>query len=223
MVGPRSRRGTTILDVGCGDGTLMTHLGGNCVGIDVSEEALRSARANSGAEVVLASASALPFRDGSFDLVICTEVLEHIDDMEAAIGQLVSVAKQDGTIHLTVPTASWYRLVLFRLLGTRPYYLSEAEHKREFSAIPIERFTTVSSLFSTIRNYGLEIDDVKGAYFFPDKIEGPLDAIAGGSSKMRDFAKRTDAMVNKLPMMRFYGRYLAFSCHRVHQSRTRSS
>jgi ubiquinone/menaquinone biosynthesis C-methylase UbiE len=222
MLGPRKNGETMVLDVGCGDGTLMSHLGGKCVGVDVSTSALESARAKTGAEVVMASASTLPFRDESFDLVICTEVLEHLDEMEAAIGQLASVAKRDGTVHFTVPVASWYRLVLFRLLGARPYYLSEAEHKREFSVIPVERFSPISTLVSTIRHYGLEIEDVKGSCFFPDKIEGPLDAIADASSRMRGLVQRIDATINRLPSMKFLGRYLAMSCRRTHRPRTSS-
>jgi hypothetical protein len=73
----------------------------------------------------------------------------------------------------------------------------------------------VSSLISTVRRHGLEIDEAKGAYFFPDKIEGPLDAIAEGSARMRGLAERTDAIVNKLPVMRHLGRYLALSCRRI--------
>lgn len=215
MLRSHVRSGRRVLDVGCGDGTTMMHLGGNRVGVDVSMDVLKSAKARSGADVVLGSALALPFRDGSFDVVVCTEVLEHLDDVEGAIGQLAAVAKRDGTIHLTVPMASWYRLMLFRLLGIRPYYLSEEEHKREFSAVPVDRFSSVSSLLSSLERYGLRIEDVRGSYFFPDKMEGPLDEIVRGSTRLRAIAERLDAIANILPKMRYLGRYLALSCRKV--------
>jgi SAM-dependent methyltransferase len=67
-----------ILDVGCGDGKITNDLcpGRRVVGCDRSVEALsRVTRAK-----VLASSDKLPFRDRSFDLVLCSEVLEHLPE-----------------------------------------------------------------------------------------------------------------------------------------------
>ncbi|MFQ6127589.1 MAG: class I SAM-dependent methyltransferase [Thermoplasmata archaeon] len=214
---------TMVLDVGCGDGTTMKHLGGNCVGIDISIEALRFAKANSEADVVVGSALALPFREESFDVIVCTEVLEHLGEMEIAIEHLAALLKPEGIVHFTVPLASWYRLFLFRFLGIRPYYLSEDEHKREFSAIPVERFDSISSLISMIENHGLRIEEMEGSYFFPDRIEGPLDKIVNDSARMREFAKRLDNILDKIPRLSSFGRYLALSCRKAEEPQTKSS
>lgn len=67
----------TVLDVGCGDGRLskrMAQTGRMVVGIDLSREALRHVRVPR----ILGSCDRLPFGDRSFDLVLCSEVLEHL-------------------------------------------------------------------------------------------------------------------------------------------------
>ena len=52
---------------------------------------------------VSADAVELPFANATFDRIICSEVLEHIGDDNAAIGELVRVLKPGGTIAITVP------------------------------------------------------------------------------------------------------------------------
>lgn len=67
----------SILDLGCGDGTVSNHLvddGSSVVGVDISFEALRYFKGKG----IIGSLEQLPFKDNSFDLVICAEVLEHL-------------------------------------------------------------------------------------------------------------------------------------------------
>lgn len=67
----------TILDIGCGDGRVTNRLCVNypkVVGLDISEKALK----HIATETVIGSANGLPFRDQSFDLILCSETLEHI-------------------------------------------------------------------------------------------------------------------------------------------------
>jgi len=67
----------SILDLGCGDGTVSNHLvdeGSSVVGVDISFEALRYFKGKG----IIGSLEQLPFKDNSFDLVICAEVLEYL-------------------------------------------------------------------------------------------------------------------------------------------------
>lgn len=223
MLKDHAGAGKSVLDVGCGDGTILRSVRGNRVGLDISFEMLIAAGANSRAAVVLGSALALPFTRESFDLVICTEVLEHLSRADDAIGQVASVLKSGGIAHFTVPLASWYRLLLFKLLGAEPYFLSEEEHEREFSAVPVKRFTPVSSLISMIENHGFAIEEIRGSFFFPDKVEGPLDRIVNDSEAMRDLARRLDNFLERIPGLAYFGRYLAISCRKTEETHTKSS
>lgn len=84
----------SILDLGCGDGRLtnqLTRLYPNVIGIDNSSVALSYVEG----EKILASSTAIPFPDSSFDLVISTELIEHLEtkDYQKTILEIKRVAK----------------------------------------------------------------------------------------------------------------------------------
>jgi SAM-dependent methyltransferase len=97
--------GRRILDVGCGTGTMLTHLAryGKAQGIDVDEEAIGYCRERGLADVRLGAAEHLPFDDGSFDLVTALDVVEHLDDDVAALREIWRVLRPGGQILMTVP------------------------------------------------------------------------------------------------------------------------
>ena len=53
--------------------------------------------------LLIADVNKLPFKDGSFDKIICSEVLEHIPEDKIAVEQLIRVLRKDGAIGLSVP------------------------------------------------------------------------------------------------------------------------
>lgn len=83
------------LDVGCGEGTFLRSLPEKMfkIGLDISWTALSSLP---GANRTLASCHALPFKDNSFDIIFCTEVLEHLttEEFTSAIKDMTRVAKK---------------------------------------------------------------------------------------------------------------------------------
>ena len=94
-----------ILDVGCGEGrhifgSLNAYTDVYCIGIDQdipslskSKEGLDFFKELDTASTVFMQGSVynLPFENNSFDLVICSEVLEHLDDYKAAIKEVYRV------------------------------------------------------------------------------------------------------------------------------------
>src|SRR5664279_2999970 len=86
--------GLSVLDVGCGGGILAEELakrGAHVTGIDLSDRALQTARDHAAASGLhiryeLGKAEALPVGDGQFDVVVCADCLEHVDDLEQVIG-----------------------------------------------------------------------------------------------------------------------------------------
>lgn len=98
------RQGAKVLDVGCGRGVLLDRLGASYgtigFGIDVSAESLKQARqeAQSGIHPARSDARRIPFADGSFDLVVSMDVLEHIPDSNRAIDEMARVMRPGGTL-----------------------------------------------------------------------------------------------------------------------------
>jgi SAM-dependent methyltransferase len=93
-----------VADVGCGEQPFRTEierLGGRYLGIDVTQN-------GRGNVDVIAPITRIPLENQCVDLVLCTEVLEHVSDTYGAFRELSRILRPDGHVVLTVPFA--YRL-----------------------------------------------------------------------------------------------------------------
>jgi len=103
--------GATALDVGCGTGETMAvlrELGATVVaGTDLSDDALGYARHHPHAPVLAARAEQLPFATGCADLVVSSDVLEHLDDDGAGLREYHRVLRPGGVLLVTVPSYRW--------------------------------------------------------------------------------------------------------------------
>lgn len=94
-----------ILDAGCGTGSNITFFNqfGTTYGIDISSIATKFCRLRGIKNVVTGDVSKLPYKDNFFDIVSCMDVLEHIENEQKVIKELLRVLKPDGELILTVP------------------------------------------------------------------------------------------------------------------------
>jgi SAM-dependent methyltransferase len=149
--------GRRALDIGCRAGKQTFWLrsrGYQVTSIDV-------AKSFEDCQVVDANGP-LPFASESFDLVWCSEVLEHLEDPEAALNEMRRVTAPGGHLILTTPNS--YAL-LFRMLalgGLTPARLQRADHLHFFDSSHIERLCPDAELYGffpyvlvkkTIRNW----------------------------------------------------------------------
>lgn len=104
---PQLVAGQTLLDVGCGPGTITVDLArrvapGRVTGIDRSEDAVEAAAAldHDGLAVTFTTGDlyAMEFEDDSFDVVHAHQVLQHLDDPVSALGEMARVCRPDGLI-----------------------------------------------------------------------------------------------------------------------------
>lgn len=108
----------SVLDVGCGNGIISLQLGKdgfNIKGIDVSEKAIEKAKATNPFPNVtfeVADADKLKAGGEKFDAIICSEVLEHLNQPGRLLKELVPILKDTGILLVTVPNGMGPREVL---------------------------------------------------------------------------------------------------------------
>src|SRR5690348_2127 len=93
----------SFLDAGCGDGRYLRALDAalpeRVAGVDISERILETAHtAIPRAELRQGNLEALPFDDDAFELVLCTQVLEHVLDAAAGVAELARVLRSGGRL-----------------------------------------------------------------------------------------------------------------------------
>jgi SAM-dependent methyltransferase len=93
-----------LLDLGCGDGQTALGLGAHdAFGVDRSIESLRAARASGLTRLTQARADILPFRDGTFRVVLAADLIHHVEDVAALFAEIGRVLRPGGIL-----VAWWY-------------------------------------------------------------------------------------------------------------------
>jgi SAM-dependent methyltransferase len=97
-------RGSSVLDLGCGEGmlALLKRKGVTLAGVDLSKELLAAARRNGYDGVYVATLTDLPFPDASFDYAVSLDVMGHVafEDKDRVVAEIKRVLRPDGvTMH----------------------------------------------------------------------------------------------------------------------------
>ncbi len=119
----------TVLEVGCGAGNVLEQIPSNQLhGIDLSNFLLKKSQkrlVHCQAKLVQTNAERLPFADGQFRRLICTEVLEHVSDPRKVVSEMARVAAEDAVLVISVPNEKWIDRVkeIIRTLGLERWLL----------------------------------------------------------------------------------------------------
>jgi SAM-dependent methyltransferase len=175
-----------ILDIGCGDGSsavlaAQRNPAHHLAGLDWSASALGSAR-RLGLAVVRGGVDApgLPFASGCADVVVMSELIEHLVDTDAALDEVFRVLKPGGSLLLSTPNlAAWYNRGLVAL-GVQPVFSEVslyAVHGRPGRRVagPLRLFTR-RALVELLAARGFRAITVSGArYHDVPAVLRPLD------------------------------------------------
>jgi len=182
-------RGKRVLEVGVGLGTdfvRFARAGAVATGIDLTEEAARLVRARLGHEglggdVRSADAEALPFADGSFDLVYSWGVLHHTPNTSRAVDEVRRVLASDGEARIMLYSRrSWVAFGLWArwaLLAGRPW-LTLADVVADHMESPGTKAYTEHELRRLFGGFR----DVSFRHYvtpYDRRVAGPLASLAG--------------------------------------------
>jgi len=127
----------TVLDVGCGEGIVLKHTS-DCgtdvfnVGLDISKSAVKIAKhINPKKSFCVADAAHLPFKSSSFELVMCCEVLEHLDEPEVVIEECGRVSSK--ACLSSVPNKHLFRLANMLRLKNLSRWGEDKEHRHAWT------------------------------------------------------------------------------------------
>lgn len=123
-----------IIDIGCGEGFIVNNLNRpDITGVDISKKALSIAKQkNPGCNFCTGSIYDLSFKKNSFDLVIATEVLEHLENPDRALKEIKRISK-DYCI-LSVPNEPYFRIMNFLRGKNLTRFGNDIEHLQNWSS-----------------------------------------------------------------------------------------
>lgn len=158
--------GLQVLDVGCGGGLLsepLARMGCAVTGIDRSGPTLQAARSHAEASALAidylqGSAEDLPFEAGRFDVAVCCDVLEHVDEIDVVVAEIARVLRPGGVFLFDT---------INRTLRSKLLAIKLAQDWRLTRLIPQDvhvwdRFVQPRELVATMERHGLSSCDLAG-------------------------------------------------------------
>ncbi len=156
LAAPLIRQDGAVLDIGCGQGWQLAEIRKLCpsarlFGMDISPKLVALAREHvPGAQIDTGDADKLVYPEAAFDVVVMTEVLEHLTDPVLALGQILHVLKPGGWMLLTVPNRDWLRY---------EWYLTD---RKAYQPVD-DQWYRVTEVTGFINKAGFELKRITGA------------------------------------------------------------
>ncbi|TAN60942.1 bifunctional 2-polyprenyl-6-hydroxyphenol methylase/3-demethylubiquinol 3-O-methyltransferase UbiG [bacterium] len=167
-------KGKLVIDIGCGGGLLaekFASAGAIVTGIDLSPVAIDTAKkhaAETGVEVdyIISSPSGISKENiEKFDIVICAEVLEHVDDLRGFLADTLAMLKHGGLFFFgTINKTLKARLLALFVAEDILKLLPKGTH--DYS-----RFIRPSELVRVLAENGVEAEEIKGLSYDPLRLE----------------------------------------------------
>lgn len=158
LLGGADLSGALTLDAGCGTGEFSAAArarGATVVSVDIGPRLLQRTRSKGIEQVTAADVAALPFRTGTFDIVLSSECIEHTPSPRASVAELARVLRPEGRLAITCPNRTWYwSCAIADRLGIRHYK-------------GLENWPRWSALRAWVSDGGVAVAQHRGLHLFP--------------------------------------------------------
>ncbi len=150
--------GRKLLDAGCGTGWFSkaaVDRGAVVTSMDLGENLLSKVALKCQSERIVGSILEIPYADCTFDIVVSSEVIEHVPNPFKALSELYRVLKPGGILVVTTPNKIWYFAIwLANLFKLRPYQ-------------GLENWTGWMEMNYNLKKLGFTEIDMRGIHLFP--------------------------------------------------------
>jgi SAM-dependent methyltransferase len=139
-------KGVRVADIGCGEQPLRAQiegLGGGYIGVDIEQNPQQTVE-------VVASITDLPLSDSAFDVIVCTEVLEHVSDTYTAFGELARVLRPGGHLIITVPFAYPLHEEPYDYVRLTPHQIRECAERVKLTVIELRTTGNELEVIATV-------------------------------------------------------------------------
>ena len=156
------------LDAGCGNGrdfNLILNRAEKVIGLDFSTGMVKEAKAKADnmpdkrAGVLVGDVTRLPFKDNTFDLIVCSEVLEHIPNWKKVVSEFYYLLKPNGVLIISTPN----KLSMFGMTRYLGRLILGSKH-------PYDKWKTYFEHKHTLKDAGFKVVAVRGACYFPGDL-----------------------------------------------------
>jgi len=196
--------GERVLDVGCGLGYFVGLMNERAVrpyAVDFSVESLKLGSKQTRGHYASCSAEALPFGDNSFDKILFTDVIEHLENDEGAVAEIARVARNGARVVVTTApmegllTGTRLNLLCHDIPGTPEYHVRPGYKTDELAGLLGKHHIEVRQVaYTTVLLGELFIEGMKAVY----------------ALKNRNFHSQADlARMNDSALFQFY-RFVVF-------------
>ena len=145
---PQLPTNARVLDIGCAYGFMLERFptGFQKYGTDVSKHAISEAKKRFPDYhfAVGDAEQTFPFKPNYFDLIICNDVLEHLEQPQLLLRNAYKILKPGGLLYLTTPNFNLPRKLLFTLPDRLEHHISLFPHQKLLTLFRKEKFTIVN-------------------------------------------------------------------------------
>jgi ubiquinone/menaquinone biosynthesis C-methylase UbiE len=222
-----------IIDLGCGTGLtsdLLVEKTSSSFGLDFTLPLLKRAKKRHGQKLMTAQGdiTKLPFKDKSFDGIVCFDTLEHIESIEKAISEISRICRQDGLFLFDVPSSIILDFSYFfgyygkKGLVSALRGLSQKKVMFEWESLDdnykprqIQTYRYRPSYFEElVKSHGFTIFEKRGVHIstmlIPEKIQA--NTASPLLSKINTVLRKADNFLNKISSMKNRALYILYAC-----------